>query len=187
MKEIELKILNIDGVKLRKGLRKLGAKRVLTPVLVREVFLEQAGVPVEGRAYSSFRLRSVGTKCELTVKVRKSDKKYSVHDEFEVNVSGFDETLKLLNALGFRVFRRREKVREEWKLGGVKVEIDEYPKMLPYMEVEGRSRKAVERFLKSLGVSAEHASNATATEIVRGAGLDPDNLVFKKTPPTVKR
>ncbi len=187
MKEIELKILNVDGAKLRRGLRKLGARRLFPPVLVREVFLEQAGVPVEGRGYSSFRLRSVGKTCELTVKVRKTDKRYSVHDEFEVNVSGFEETLKLLTVLGFQVFRRREKVREEWKLGGVKVEIDEYPKMLPYMEIEGRSREAVGRFLKSLGMSAEHATNATATEIMRGAGLDPDNLVFKKTPPTRAR
>src|SRR5690606_7229751 len=112
---------------------------------------------------------------------------YSIHNELEINVSDFETTLRLLETLGFKVFRRREKIREEWKLGTVKVEIDEYPRMLPYIEVEGQTRAAVDRFMKKMGISLEHASNATATEIVRGAGLDPDNLVFKRMPPTVKR
>lgn len=176
-KEIELKILNIDRKKFIASLKKVGAKQILKPTLMCEVYLDS---PAQERVYSSFRLRDEGKRIFLTLKLKKEDKKFQIRDEFEVEVSDFDTTKKILELAGFKIFRQREKLREEYRLGKIKIEIDEYPKMKPYTEIEAPSKDELERFLKKLEFPIKYTTNKTATEILKDAGLNPDNLLFEK-------
>jgi len=176
-KEIEVKILNIDKASIGKTLKKLGAIKILKPTLMRELYWESSA---KKRLYSSFRLRSEGNDNFLTIKLKKEDNNFEIRDEFEVAVGDFGKTKKILELAGFKVFRQREKVREEYKLGKTKIEIDQYPNMNPYLEIEGSSKKEVEKFLKKLGFSLKYTTNRTATEVIRDAGLDPNFLFFKK-------
>jgi adenylate cyclase class 2 len=176
-REIEVKILNVDQGKLRKSLKKLGAKRVFGPTIFHEVYWES---PLKERKYSSFRLRSEGQKSFLTLKIKKEDSSFEIRDEFEVEVKSFEETKEILQLAGFKVFRDREKFREEYLLQDIKIEIDEYPGMMPYMEIEAPSKKAAKDFLKTIGFPLKYTTNRTATEIIQDAGLNPDNLLFKE-------
>jgi adenylate cyclase class 2 len=176
-KEIEVKVLNIDPVKLRKNLKKMGAVQVFPPTLFREIYWES---PAEERIYSSFRLRLEGKKSFLTLKIKKEDRHFEVRDEFEVEVGDFSMALKILELAGFKIFREREKRREEYRIGTIKVEIDEYPKMRPYMEIEASSKKDALTFLKQLGFPLKYTTNRTATEVIQDAGLDPNRLLFLK-------
>ncbi|MBI2175506.1 MAG: CYTH domain-containing protein [Parcubacteria group bacterium] len=185
MKEIELKVLGIDRQALRARLRKIGARRVFGPVPVREIYFEPDKSMRGARRYSSFRLRAVGKHYELTVKVgRKNVKqphrgrpaqkiqKFKVRDEYEVRVLDFARALELVRALGYRVFREREKTREEYRHQGVKIEIDEYTGMPPYMELESTREHSLLRVLGALGYNREQATTATATELLARHGLD---------------
>lgn len=174
-REVEVKVLNIDPVKLRRSLRKFGAVRVFPPTVFREIYWES---PSEERKYSSFRLRSEGKKTFLTLKMKKEDQHFEIRDEFEVEVGSFSMTVKILELAGFKIFREREKRREEYRIGAIKIEIDEYPKMKPYMEIEACTKKDILALLKQLGFPLKHTTNRTATEIIRDAGLDPEHLVF---------
>lgn len=176
-KEIEIKILNIDPKKLRPSLKKMGGKQVSKPTLMHELYLES---PVKKQAYSSFRLRTEGKRTFLTLKVKKKDKQFEVRNEHEVEVSEFDVAKKILELAGFKVFREREKIRESYRVGNVRVEIDKYPKMMPYIEIESQDRKEIKEFIEKIGFPLKYSTRKTATEIIRNAGLDPDNLVFSK-------
>jgi adenylate cyclase class 2 len=185
-KEIEIKITNIDRKKVAATIRKLGGRLVMRPTLMREVYWES---PAAERLYSSFRLRSEGKESRLTLKLKKNDPNFLVRDEYETSVGDFEATAKILELAGFRIFRQREKMREEYRVGKVKIEIDEYPMMKPYLEIEANTKKDAESFLKKLGFTLDMASSETATEIIKRAELDPDNLLFKKnkTPSAAKR
>lgn len=183
MKEIELKVLEIDRQALRAKLRRIGARRVFGPTFVREFYFEPDKNMRGARKYSSFRLRAVGKYYELTVKVgrknvgrsqgqNKPAQTLKVRDEYEVQVSDLARARELVEALGYRVFREREKTREEYHLWEVKIEIDEYPGMPPYMELESTRERSLFRVLGALGYRRDQVTTATATELLARYGLD---------------
>ncbi len=52
--------------------------------------------------------------------------------------------------------------------------------MQPYIEIEASNKKHAIEFLKKIGFDITYTTNKTATEVIRHAGLNPDNLVFGK-------
>lgn len=177
-REIEIKILDIDVKRVRRDLRKIGGRLIMKPTLMHELYFESAQ---KERAYSSLRLRKEGKKTFLTIKVKKEDKNFEIRDEYEIQVSSFEQAKKILEFMGFKIFRNREKIREEYKLKDTKIELDTYPNMNPYMEIEASSKKDVNTLLKSLNIKNSQIIKGTATEIIKSEGLDPNNLTFKKT------
>ena len=75
MKEIEVKILNINKSKMRKKLLKLGAKQTLKPTLFKELYFTDPQDKNNKRKYSSFRLRLEGKKAKITLKQKTTGKK----------------------------------------------------------------------------------------------------------------
>ncbi|MDP2630719.1 MAG: class IV adenylate cyclase [Candidatus Uhrbacteria bacterium] len=175
--EIEIKILNIDAKKLSMNIKNLGGKKILEPTLLSELYFES---PIRNPRYSSFRLRSEGKQTLLTLKMKKDDPHFEIRDEYQVEVQSFEMTKQILELAGFKVFRQREKIRESYMVETVRVEIDTYPHMKPYAEIEAASKKDALKFLKQIGFELEYASKKTATEIIRDAGLNPDDLMFEK-------
>lgn len=176
-KEIEVKILNIDPRKLRIRLKKIGAKQLLKPTVFKELYFES---PLKKNIYSSFRMRNEGKDNFLTLKLKKEDKRFEIRDEFQVKIDDFEIMKKIFSILNFKIFRQREKIREEYKLGGLKIEIDTYPKMKPYLEIEATNKKDILNFLRKINFPLKYTTNKTATELIRDAGLNPDKLLFEK-------
>lgn len=180
MLEIEVKFLNISVADIERKLKRLGAKKVFGPVLFRDT---QFSHPTIGKRYTLFRLRQENAMLTLTLKKRRPGGAFKVEEEQEIALdSGPEEVLKMLATLGFKIDKRREKFRTEYKLelasGKLKVEIDSYPRMKPYLEIESASRKAIRELAAKLGLDFKEASNETATVIIRKAGLNPDKLLF---------
>ncbi len=178
--EVELKILNINPIKTRKILRALGAKKTMSSTLLRELYFRGNG------NFSSLRLRSEGKKQYLTLKTKQEDKNFNIRMEHQIEVSDLDTTKNILELLGYELFRQREKLREHYELLKVNIEIDQYPNMTPYMEIEAPSKKIAEEFIKKFGFPLSLTTNKTASEIIRDAGLNPDNLCFEKEKRTAK-
>lgn len=176
MKEIELKILNIDVKKITKKIFGLGGKRILPTTLAAEEFFDFSDFRLE-KKMDLLRLRKMGKKSYLTLKLLREKKKYRVADEFEIEVNDFRATEKILLGLGFICFKHREKRRTSYRLGKIILEIDEYPQIPPYLELEG-SKKDIDKWLKLLCLEDKKTTNMTASEVIEFYKKDPTNLKF---------
>jgi predicted adenylyl cyclase CyaB len=83
------------------------------------------------------RLRSDSSGSRLTFKgPPRFESGVKVRDEIEVAVGHAEQMRDLLVRLGYRVMRRYEKVREEWRLAGSTVALDHTP-IGDFVEFEG--------------------------------------------------
>lgn len=64
--------------------------------------------------------------------------------ETEIEVSSFEETNELLEKLGFSYRSYQEKVREKYILDEHEIDIDIWPKLSPYVEIEGKDENDIE-------------------------------------------
>ncbi len=177
MTEIEVKILDIDIKSTEKTIKKLGGKLVHKNLLYREQYFTTDN---ESLDFSSLRLRSEGNEAYITMKFKKQgNKKFLSRKEIQVKVSDFKIASTLIQLMGFRPIGIREKIRKEYRLGNIKIELDQYPEIPPYLEIEGSSQRSVKQFLTKLGYDLKYTVHFSATEIIKQYGKNPNNLVFK--------
>jgi len=175
-KEIELKILNIEPKKIKEKIEKVGGEQILGPTLFHELYFESSA---QKQRYSSFRLRLEGGVSILNLKMENEvSEQFEIRDEYEVEVSDFETTKKILELAGFTVFREREKMREAYRIGSVRIEIDTYPNIKPYIELESETEEDIKKLVELLGFNMKDTTKNTATVILKEAGLDPNKLKF---------
>ena len=177
-KEIELKILAVDLPDIKKKLSALGAKEK-PEILVSEKALDFPDRKIKQNG-GLFRLRQRGDKTELTYKDNLSlAKGFLTHDEYEITVSDFAVMEQILRKLGFKCFKDREKKRTSFTLDKLHFEIDKYPDIPPYLEIEG-SKDNIERIVKKLGYSMSETTNLTATQVLKKYRVNSNIQKFKK-------
>ncbi len=162
--EIEIKILDINVDAIKSKLSELGAEKIAERNMRRFVY-------DCNKERSFVRLRDDGEKNTLTFKERKT---YEIDStkEIEVVVDNFEETHKLLLSLGLSLTAYQENKRISYVLDGVEVEIDFWPKIPAYLEVEGKSVEDVERVVKLLGFTMEQTTALSTNKIYTNYGID---------------
>ncbi|MBI4146078.1 class IV adenylate cyclase [Candidatus Woesearchaeota archaeon] len=165
MREIEVKILNIDVSVFREKLAGLGAKRVFVGRLRTAVFDSSDG---RLKKHGEFlRVRQEGELVHLCFKGKVVESKFKVREEVELVVSDWSSAVEFLSALGFVKVFEYEKHRESYVLGGAKVELDTYEGIPTYAEVEAPSESEVEKVVKLLGFSMAQTTNISASELLK--------------------
>jgi len=156
MNEIEVKILDIDPAKIRSILKKAGAKKIFK-VKIDAQFYDFPDNRIK-KAGNHLRLRKVGdVKTEMTFKKLKSNKKYKHNEEVDIEVKDFNEADKFLKLFGLTKVKKYTKTRERYKLKNFQYEIDKYPQIPHFVEVEVKSNNAkqakalLEKALKVIG------------------------------------
>ena len=96
--------------------------------------------------------------------------------ETEIEVNSFEETNELLEKLGFSYRSYQEKRREKYILNEHEIDIDTWPKLLPYIEIEGKDKNDIEKILSILGYSFKDTISCTVDEIYKKIGLDVNNM-----------
>lgn len=175
--EVEVKILNIDTDKIIQELLERGAEVLQPRTLFKEAYFDTLH---KKESISTLRLRDEGGKVYLTVKTLpgKLSNSFLKRVEHEAEVSSYEKIREILEILGFKEFRSRQKYRQSFKINNCKVEIDEYPKMKPYLEIEAKNETDLRNFMKTFNIPFAISTNMTATQIIEKAGLNPNNLVF---------
>jgi len=142
--EYEVRVLEIDTEEIIKKLESLGAKKEAEYDQKRYVYdlLEKD----DGKW---IRLRTNGTKTTLTYKDVTSDK-IDGTKECEVEVSDFEGTNEILNKMGYFSKAYQENKRIRYYLDGVEIDIDSWPMIPTYLEIEGESEEAVNQMIKKL-------------------------------------
>ena len=166
MIEYEARILEINKEKLEEKLKSLNAKKVADFDYKRLVY--DFNPADKGRW---IRLRTDGRKTTLTVKEVKS---YEIDgtEENEIEVSDFETTNIILNKLGYIAKSYQENKRTRYLLDGVEIDIDDWPLIPTYLEIEGPSEVAVHNTLETLGFKREEATTNDVDNIYKDYGIN---------------
>lgn len=159
MQELEAKILNVNQTKLAKALKQLGAKKILDDRLIVDWFQEPGTKP--GREKWFLRARSQ-VKGGTTITLKFLVKKHRLHRqcrEIELAASSHKEAVDFLLALGVSKYAHQEKHRTSWQYKDWRFDLDKYPGMPAYLEIEGRSEKHIKQAINLLGLAGHQASS----------------------------
>ena len=164
--EYEVRVLEINHDEIISKLEKLGATKVFDAMQKRKVYDFN---PAEPNRW--IRLRTNGIKTTLTIKEVK-EKTVDGTKELEIEVSDFDKTNEILNALGYEHRTFQENYRAQYILDGVEIDLDKWPKIPEYMEIEGKSTEEVEKILDKLEISKDKVSTLDVDSIYKYYGID---------------
>ena len=145
--EDEARILEIDKDKLIKRLNKLNAK------FVGEFNQKRYVYNIIPKADGKWlRLRTNGKKTTLTYKSVEKNSIYGTK-ELEIEVDNFENTNSLLELAGIKNKGYQENNRVQYVLDDVEIDIDTWPMIPTYVEIEGKSEKSVLNIIKKLGIN----------------------------------
>ena len=156
-KYIEEKIDNIDVSKLedRKMLK----------------IIEDTG----NRFFKWIRLRQDGEIVEITIKYIYSNKaNYNIDEvkEIEIKTDNFEMANKLIEEMGYYRKKLAEKQRDSYSYQGMDIEIDEWPLLEPYIEIEGNNIDKIYELANLLGYSKEQTRVMNTEDVYLEKGID---------------
>src|SRR3989344_8358118 len=150
MKEIETKVLEVDKEKIKKTLKSLGAKETQNTRLVVDWYGPK-GVNINKQPwYLRIRTTSDG-KNEVSWKSLPKITGNTRHsDEINVNVSDATMLGKLFENIGIEHYAHQEKNRASFLFKDWQFDLDQYPGMPAYLEIEGKSHEHVQEAILML-------------------------------------
>lgn len=120
------------------------------------------------------RLRQSNDKVELTVKniYNKSDTSFQKVKEYEVSTSSFEETNLLLESIGLVRRNYQEKRRHSFEYKSASLELDEWPMLEPYLEIECDDLNVISELVKLLGLEDNEMVSLNTEVLYKRKGID---------------
>lgn len=165
IKEIEVKILNVNKKEVEKKLLTLGAEKSFEDYI--EAIYYNLDHKNKENKKTSLRLRKKGKQIELTFKNRLKTKTVKICEETEVNVSDFENMKLILKNLGYKIKTELKKHRTEYKLKNISFELDTYINEPTLLEIEAPDKKTLEKYVKILGFTMNEAKGWSYAEILK--------------------
>ena len=172
-KEIETRFLDISKDELLEKLVLLGATDKGEEKLEEIIFHAADGSWIGKNKF--VRLRKTKGKIKLTYKENVEQAVDSAR-EIELEVSDMDNCSEFLNKIGLGPIRRLEKYRRTFEFDGVTIDIDTWPKIPTYAEIEGPSVESLKNVCGKLDMDWEKRFDGDAREVFRHYGYDIDNI-----------
>jgi predicted adenylyl cyclase CyaB len=178
--ERELKFAGVALGALRERMVELQAERT-GPAAFEENWIFDRGRGELSSRGQVLRLRLDGQGAQLTLKgAARFEETTKVRDELQTRVEEVEQMRAILERLGFRVRRRYQKLREEWRLGAVLVCLDHTP-IGDFAEFEGQG---AEKLAKRCGLLLEQAETRTYLELyeeyLKANPEAPPDMLFKE-------
>jgi adenylate cyclase class 2 len=162
--EFEAKFLKIEKDEIRQKLKALGAEMVFSERKFRRITFDNP----ELRSKNAWiRLRDEGDKVTLALKSVSDPSSISGMKESSFEVKAFEEVIVFLEALGFNRKGYEENYREEWKLGNIVFDIDTWPLIDPWLEIEAPTEEEVKQYFEVLGLNFNEAVFGSADIVYR--------------------
>jgi adenylate cyclase, class 2 len=164
--EIEVKFLEIDVSAVKAKLAAVGAEDLGEDLLTEIIFWDKDKVWVSERATRSrfVRLRRNRKGTFLTYKSLRVADDYA--EELETKVGDMDIMTRILEAVGLIIARRQEKQRHTFHLDNVVIDIDTWPGVPTYIELEGQSEPAIKAVAEKLGFAWDNGVFDTAAGVI---------------------
>ena len=168
MKEVEVKILDIDRKQAEKILVSLGAKKVFDDEVTTTIYdFPNKSIKT---AKDLIRLRKLGKRSFLTFKKFIEHSQLKVRQEFEVEVSDFNTMHTILLSLGLWPEYQIKKHRTSYHLNDVHFDIDkhvdEYGFIPEFLEIEATDVKTVKKYVTSLGYTRSQCKAWGFSEVI---------------------
>lgn len=177
MIEYEVTILDVDKNKVISTLEGLGAVKKGEYFQRRYVYDFN---PINENKW--LRLRTNGEKSTLTIKEIKDSNIVGGTKELEIEVSDFDLTNEMLEEMGYFHRNYEENKRITYELDNVEIDIDSWPLIPTYVEVEGYDEQSVLDLVKKININNNEVVTYGVVDIYRKYGIDilkEKNLYFK--------
>lgn len=186
MEEIEVKFLNIDADLMEKKLKDVGAKKIFEKLYRRKAFdypdlrLDKAGAWV--------RLRDEGDRITLAFKQRVGmaatpESNDESMEETEVEVNDFEKTAEILLKIGLTEKHYTENKRIRYQLDDIEFDIDFWPQLEPYLEIEAPSWERVNEAISLLKLNPNDKRIFSTYQIYELKGInfnDYKEVTFEK-------
>lgn len=164
--EYEAKVLGIDPDQLAQHLIDKGGTDLGQVLQRRYVYDIDPADPSRW-----MRLRDTGTQATLCVKEIGSDAIGGTR-ETETVVGDFETTNELLGRLGYTPKAYQENRRHSFTLDGARLEIDTWPRIPAYLEIEADSRAEVVRMAALLGYTEAELTGENTTKVYARYGTE---------------
>lgn len=179
--EVETKILGIDAEVVAKRLADLGARKILDTRYSVDWY-RTVGVR-EGEDLWFLRVRTASSGAsQITWKGLSEVSEGSVkHKEININIDDPIIFRDLFLSIGLEKYAHQEKDRISWILDDWRFDLDTYPGMPAYLEIEGPDENSITEAVTRVGLSG-HKRNATGERklIQQEYGLDWYSMYFAK-------
>ena len=176
MKELEVKILEVNRTRIEETLTSLGAKKVFDGDIQTSFFDFKEGTII--KAKNVLRLRKEQDKTELTYKKVHMTQTAKLAEEYSVEVSNLELMKKILENLGLTVTESMQKHRVSYTLDHTRFDIDRYAgsyRYIPeFLEIEAENIDLIHKYAGLLGFKAEDCLPWSTNELIQ-------HYSFKKT------
>ncbi|MFH1508928.1 MAG: class IV adenylate cyclase [bacterium] len=174
--ECEVKFLNVNIEELETKLKKLGAKKVGEFHYKRRVYdypdrrLDKKGAWI--------RLRTDDKKTTLCYKERIGIKSHDgktndkTFHEVEFEVSDFEKAKEFMDNLGFKEKFYEENTRIRYMLNDIEFDIDTWPLLKPYLEIEAPTWDQVNEGIKLLELDPKDKKIFSTYQVYQLEGID---------------
>ena len=120
------------------------------------------------------RLRQSNDKVELTLKhiYEKNNESIQKVKEFEVNTSNLEETNLILENIGIVRRNYQEKIRHSYTYKTAEIELDEWPMLKPYMEIECDDENVIQEIIDLLDLNDKEIVSLNTEQLYKREGID---------------
>ncbi|MBK3529546.1 adenylate cyclase [Streptomyces sp. MBT67] len=168
--EYEAKYLDVDPAAMASRIALAGGEHKGGRMMRRYVYYTVP--PAAGRWV---RLRDDGSLTTLCVKEITSDA-IDGTSETETVVGDFETTHALLGRMGVPHRSYQENHRDSWVLDGVRLEIDSWPLIPPYLEIEGDCVEDVHGVAARLSIAVPELTSENTTKVFARYGIDLERI-----------
>ncbi|MFD5188154.1 class IV adenylate cyclase [Streptomyces sp. NPDC058357] len=169
--EYEAKALDVDLQDIARRISAAGGAEATPRHLMRR-YVYDTVPPVPGRWV---RLRDTGDTTTLCVKEITTDAVDGTR-ETEVTVGDFTEAAALLRLSGLTPRSYQENRRTSYTLGPARLEVDEWPRIPPYLEIEADDEAQVWEAAAALGFARDRLTSLNTTKVYGLYGIDLEGI-----------
>jgi adenylate cyclase class 2 len=168
LKEIEVKILEINVEGIEEKLKEMGAEKVFEGEMVSIYFdFPDKSLEKEGKI---LRLRQKEDKVILTYKELISQDEAKIMDEYELTVSDFESLKRIFEGIGLLPLYEFNKHRITYQLNQTHFEIDKYPEIPVFLEIEAPDLNTINEIVSELGFSKEEVKSYSIRDVLKYYG-----------------
>ncbi|HWQ60020.1 MAG TPA: class IV adenylate cyclase [Candidatus Fimivivens sp.] len=174
--EIEVVFLEIDRDVIEKRLGDMGAERI-GDIFYRHISFDYPDYRLNADN-AWIRLRDEGGQIVLAYKKRLgvTSQDGSTNDEgmeeVEVIVNDYEATRLFLSKIGLIEKHEAEKKRTRWRNGEVEFDIDTWPGIPTFLEIEATSWEGIDEAIEALGLRKDGRKICSANQIYHMYGID---------------
>ncbi|MCX7903196.1 MAG: class IV adenylate cyclase [Caloramator sp.] len=174
MKEIEVKIIDIDVNKIKEQLIKLGAKKI-TEEFQENYFFD---LPIKDDGY--IRIRKTKNLLDNTEKIILTSKLIISKNfsrqtiENDVLIDSVEAGINFLKSIGINLSKKATKHRESFLFNNCIIDFDSWNKEefpFPYIEIESEDESYILETVKLLKIDSSNVTSKTLNEIKKEKGL----------------